>query len=177
MGKKNLPVFRSVFDKEDPEADPSKKAKKKSTLDGARARLGGTARGEEAPARAVAPGQIVSFESPPGSGTREDAVVVFANASEVHALVDGTRLRRLSVEAVHVESRVPDSLATLAADARAFGALIEGQAVRYADDDKGLRDAKLVEKCRYGALVARDDGTIVAVGFRKLWPATSSGAA
>ena len=49
--------------------------------------------------------------------------------------------------------------------------------MRYADDDRGLRDAKLVEKCRYGALVARDDGTIVAGGFRKLWPATSSGAA
>ena len=26
------------------------------------------------------------------------------------------------------------------------------------------------EKCRYGALVAKDDGAVLAVGFRKLWP-------
>jgi hypothetical protein len=46
--------------------------------------------------------------------------------------------------------------------------------VRYADDAGALIDGKLIEKCRWGALVARDDGAVVAVGFRKLWPAPAA---
>ena len=38
----------------------------------------------------------------------------------------------------------------------------------------GLLAGKLVEKCRYGALVVREDGAVVAVGFRKLWPAATA---
>ena len=65
----------------------------------------------------------------------------------------------------------------ISADAHVFARLAEGQPVRYADDQGGLLGGKLVEKCRYGALVVRDDGAVVAVGFRKLWPAASAGAA
>lgn len=65
----------------------------------------------------------------------------------------------------------------LAAEARVFGGMVEGQAIRYADDAGTLMDGKLIEKCRWGALVARDDGAVVAVGFRKLWPAPAMGGA
>jgi len=37
-----------------------------------------------------------------------------------------------------------------------------------------IADGKVVEKCRWGALILRDDGSIVSVGFRKLWPTAGS---
>jgi hypothetical protein len=99
-------------------------------------------------------------------------VVVYAGADEVHVLLDGIRLRRLPAEQLQAhEGATPDELSKLAAEAQVFGMLVEGQAVRYADDAGVLTDGKLIEKCRWGALVARDDGAVIAVGFRKLWPA------
>ena len=54
-------------------------------------------------------------------------------------------------------------LAKVADDARAFAALQEGAHVVFDETITG----KLVEKCRWGGLVARDDGRIFAVGFRR----------
>lgn len=65
----------------------------------------------------------------------------------------------------------------IAGDARLFGQIVEGQAVRYADEAGALVQGVVIEKCRWGALVRRLDGVVVAVGFRKLWPAASGGAA
>ena len=80
----------------------------------------------------------------------------------------------------HIPMRVAQSwrqwLSALATDASVFARLGEGDSVRYSDDTGAFRDATLIEKCLYGALVARVDGTIVAVGFRKLWPAGGSSA-
>ena len=90
-------------------------------------------------------------------------------------LLDSMRLRRLKPEEVEPhEGGVDDELAKLAADARIFGLLAEGQALRYTDDRGALIGGKLIEKCRWGALIARDDGAVVAVGFRKLWPASGA---
>ena len=75
------------------------------------------------------------------------------------------------------DGAAPTALAKIAADAHIFSRLAEGEQIRYADDSGGLLAGKLVEKCRYGALVVRDDGAVVAVGFRKLWPAAAAGAA
>jgi len=38
-------------------------------------------------------------------------------------------------------------------------------------------NGKVVEKCRWGALVLREDGAVVAVGFRKLWPSPTGASA
>jgi hypothetical protein len=38
------------------------------------------------------------------------------------------------------------------------------------DADGNPSEGTLFEKCRYGALIARDDRQIMAVGFRKLYP-------
>jgi hypothetical protein len=112
-----------------------------------------------------------------GSATARLAVIVHASATEIHALVDGVRLLRVKPETMEpFEGDAPIEIARIAADARVFHTLVEGQPVRYADDTNSLLAGKLVEKCRYGALIVRDDGTVVAVGFRKLWPATSAGA-
>jgi hypothetical protein len=143
-------------------------AKRKPSIDAARARLGGRPK-EDAPGTTT-PGTIVRTQ-------RDDVgVVVYASALETHVLFDGSRLRKLPPHDLSThDGEAPPDLARVAADARVFVTLLEGQSVRYADDSGALRDGKLVEKCRYGALVLRDDGAIVAVGFRKLWPAPRAG--
>ena len=146
---------------------------KKPSLDDARNRLGGRTNHEEAAPAGIVPGRVVRVFA--NDGAEHVAVVVFANADEVHILIDGTKLRRVPPDSVHAhEGAAPSSVAKIAADAHVFSRLAEGEKVRYADDSGGLLAGKLVEKCRYGALVVREDGAVVAVGFRKLWPAAST---
>jgi hypothetical protein len=141
----------------------------KPTLEAARRRLGGSARDDAPPPAGMGPGAIVGVA---GRG----AVVVFARPDEVHVMIDARSLKKLAPgELTPLTSAIDAALEPIAADARVFGALGEGQWVRYADEGGNAREGKLVEKCRYGALVARGDGVIVAVGFRKLWPVTAAG--
>src|SRR5262249_34682843 len=58
----------------------------------------------------------------------------------------------------------------IASDVRTFADLVEGQRVLYRHE-RGASEATLVEKCRFGALVARADGVILGVGFRRVAPA------
>jgi len=147
-------------------------AKKKPSLDDARNRLGGRTTDEEPAPPGINPGRVVRVFA--NDGEEHVAVVVFANADEVHILIDGTRLRRVPPGEVHgYDGTTPSSMSKIAADAHVFSRLSEGERIRYADDKGGLLSGKLVEKCRYGALVVREDGAVIAVGFRKLWPATS----
>jgi len=174
VGKKiSLPLLPDVWGTR---AREPAKALKKPSLDDARNRLGGRTTDEEPAPPGIFPGTIVKVVAT--GGAEHVAVVVFANADEVHILVDGTKLRRVRPAAVDAhEGATPSSLSKIAADAHVFSRLAEGQQVRYADDRGGLLAGKLVEKCRYGALVVREDGAVVAVGFRKLWPALTTGAA
>lgn len=145
MARKNLPVLP-----------------KKPSIDAARARLGGTAQGHATPPGLV-PGVVVRFEED-GEG-----VVIFASIVEVHVLLDPSRMRRFAPADLAVHEGAHD-LAQLATDARIFGMLHDGQAIRYAVDGGTMVDGIVAEKCRWGALVRRADDTVVAVGFRKLWP-------
>jgi hypothetical protein len=172
VGKRNLPVLDRVFGEAEAEAGAERGAApnkpKRPSVDAARKRLGGrvdkTDRG--APPAGLTPGSFV--DAPGADGAREIAVVLFATASEAHVLLDGARLRRLPHASLARREGAPASsaLVKVAADARVFAMLVEGQAVRYADSEGELRAGRLVEKCRYGALVLRDHGAIVAVGFR-----------
>ena len=176
MGKKiNLPLLPDAWTTR--AREPAKPARvKKPSLDDARNRLGGRTAEEERARPGIVPGRLVKVVAT--GGAEHIAVVVFANADEVHILVDGTRLRRVPPAAVELhDGAAPIALAKIAADAHVFSRLAEGEQVRYTDDSGGLLAGKLVEKCRYGALVVRDDGAVVAVGFRKLWPAANTGAA
>lgn len=156
--KVNLPVV----------GKPAEAAPKKPSIEVARSRLGGRVDGS-APPSGFVPGRIVSFALP--GGRRRAAVVVYAGADEIHVLLDSVRLRRLKPDEIGAhDGPIDDEMTKVAADARVFGLLVEGQSIRYAGDGGALVDGKLVEKCRWGALVGRDDGAVVAVGFRKLWP-------
>lgn len=166
MGKKiNLPVLPSMFDKSSANASDTPAPGKKPTLESARARLGGSAE-EEASPPGLLPGRLVTF----GEGRR--GIVLYAGTREVHVMLDPMRVKRLAPSQLNVhEGPMPEELRALATDARVFGLLTPGQPVRYATTHGGpLTTGKLVEKCRYGGLVARTDGTVLAVGFRKLWP-------
>jgi len=180
VGKKiNLPLLPDAWTtrgRESAKPGAATPNVKKPSLDDARNRLGGRTTNEQKAAPGIIPGRLVKVVAT--GGAEHIAVVVFANADEVHILVDGTKLRRVPPAAVDLhDGAAPSALAKIAADAHIFSRLAEGEQVRYADDSGGLLAGKLVEKCRYGALVVREDGAVVAVGFRKLWPAAASGAA
>ena len=182
MGKKtSLPLLPDAWTGSSGDREPGKgdrsemkgESRKKPSLDDARNRLGGRTTDEEPAPPGMHPGRVVRVFA--NDGEEHVAVVVFANADEVHILIDGTRLRRVPPSAVHTyEGATPSSMSKIAADAHVFSHLTEGTKIRYADDKGGLLSGKLVEKCRYGALVVREDGAVIAVGFRKLWPATTS---
>lgn len=161
MGKKlSLPVLPGSEEGDKP---------KKPGVDSARARLGGRSIDDTAPPPGLASGQIVSV--PSGDGDRRPAVVLYVNGEEAHVLFDPTHLKRLPPsELGPLAGPAPQNLVELAADARLFSLMSEGETIRYADDGGSMRGGRVVEKCRYGALIVRDDGAIVAVGFRKLWP-------
>jgi hypothetical protein len=167
-------VSLRVFD-DSAEAKPKAKGLgKKPSIDAARERLGGRITDEDEPPTGVALGLVVAV--PAAGGRTQPGVVIFASRSEVHVLLDGVRLRRVLPEGVRpFGGDVPLALSKIAGDAQLFALLREGEAVKYAGDDGHLVLAKVVEKCRWGALVAREDGAVIAVGFRKLWPSAAHG--
>jgi len=69
------------------------------------------------------------------------------------------------------EGSLPVELTRVAEQATVFGQLFEGQSVHVERrDGAGVRGI-LREKCRYGALVETATGTLLGVGFQRLWPA------
>lgn len=135
------------------------------TLEHARKRLGGQGNTD-----ALA-GAIVRAQAQV-EGATVRGVVVFSNEEECDVFTEAGFVKRTRKDKVESASAEVDSpLHELAGEAKVFASLAEGQRVRFDDPQRGPSEGVLFEKCRYGGLVAKDDGTIVAVGFRKLWPA------
>lgn len=139
------------------------------TVDAVRERLGGRV------TAGASTGEHVLLRTP--AGAELPGVVLFATGDQVdiwvaQGVVPGTSVVRRARRADIKPLPVPPSreLDAVARDVQAFAALIEGQRIRF-QAAGGLAEGTLVEKCRFGALVARDDGTIMGVGFRRLWPA------
>ena len=138
------------------------KAGPNPTLERARRRLGGRA------STGALAGTIVTLDD------RTDGVVLFADDTEVDVLVDETTVKRtaradVTASPLYLKGGVDGPLASLAGHVLVFARLAEGQRVRLGTE-QGMIEGLLFEKCRYGALVAKDDGAVLAVGFRKLWP-------
>jgi hypothetical protein len=127
------------------------------TIDEARASLGGRA---STSARA---GERVRVKS-----TRREGVVVFASESEVDVWIGDGRLQRVAPGECERSERGERELDAVAADARRYGALVEGEEVTFLDRSDRAHPGTLVEKCRYGALVLDRGGKVVAVGFRRV---------
>ncbi|WP_437680393.1 hypothetical protein [Sorangium sp. So ce131] len=160
----------------------------KPTVDVVRERLGGRASTEPGA------GELVTLTTARGAELagvvlfrKGDAVDVWVDTPDTTSSVHNVNIPPFSVASQGVVRRAhrddvaplrtatSESLAAVAADARVFGALIEGQRIRF-QHGGALSEGTLVEKCRFGGLVQRDDGTLLGVGFRRLWPAQSGDA-
>jgi hypothetical protein len=131
-------------------------------LESARRSLGGRA------STSATAGALVALRA----DSAHPGVVLYASETEVDVWLGDGRVRRTRPDRVDpYRGPAPAALLPVAADARVYAALAEGQRVVYQDERGDAAEGLLVEKCRYGALVARDDGTMLAVGFRRLLPA------
>jgi hypothetical protein len=143
----------------------------RASIDAARRKLGG--RPDEASTRA--PGTLVHGTL--RDGAHRTGVVLWASGGHCDVWFDdgiARRVRAIVVERWH--GPAPATLARVLAEARIFATLVEGDRVRW---DRGgeVFEGCIVEKCRYGAIVLSGDGRLVAVGFRRLWPAQVRGSA
>ena len=91
----------------------------------------------------------------------EAGVVVWSDEAQCDVWIGDDRIKR--VRADEATAAAEAVMLDVAADARAFATLEEGARVVFDEKVAG----RLLEKCRWGALVARDDGRIFAVGFRR----------
>lgn len=125
------------------------------TVDAVRKRLGGRASTDPGA------GEVVSLRD------ARTGVILFVRGEQVDVWLDGDvvhRVRRADIRPAG-EGAARDLLA-VARDARAFAELREGQRVGF-QHEGGLGEGALVEKCRFGGLVERPDGTVIGVGFRR----------
>ncbi|HMJ15161.1 MAG TPA: hypothetical protein VK524_27290 [Polyangiaceae bacterium] len=135
-------------------------------LEQARRRLGGRGRSDAGIGALV---QISNDGAAPTPG-----VVLFVAGQELDVWTGNRRVIRTQRERVSAVKEAPaGELAAIASAVRIFAELAEGRRVRYVDAKGNSNEGTLFEKCRYGALVARDDRQIMAVGFSKLEPAPS----
>jgi hypothetical protein len=137
------------------------------TVDAVRRRLGGRASTEPGAGEAVTLVGDLGRGVGPGA-TPVTGVVIFVRGEQLDVWLAGDVVRRIH----RADSRpacgvIPPDLLVVAAAARAFAALREGQRVGFCDEGRAVEGA-LVEKCRFGALVERGDRTVVGVGFRRL---------
>jgi len=131
------------------------------TVDLVRRRLGGRASTE------VGAGEAVTFTN--DGGRRFSGVVLFVRGDELDVWVEETLVCRTRRDRVApLEPPLSREIAAIASEARTFGKLCEGDLVRYLEEGR-VGEGTLVEKCRFGALVERGDGTIVGLGFRRVW--------
>ncbi len=105
---------------------------------------------------------------------RKLGVVIFARDEEAFVFTGAGVVRKTRRDSVRTlnQEEAPPELLEVAERARAFGELAEGERVRFDEGSRG--GGMLVEKCRFGAIVARADGSFVGVGFRRIWRQASS---
>ncbi len=131
--------------------------------------LGGRLTGPSDPAV----GQCATLAGRP----EQPVVVLHADETDVHVWVGTGLVRRAPRSSlVAFAGEVPADLAAVARDASTFATLVEGQPVRFLRREPAgaLDHGLLVEKCRFGALVERPDGSLVGVGFRRVWAGTDA---
>jgi len=123
-------------------------------LDALREELGGRAQSESGA------GEIVTCAGKSG-------VVIFAQGDEREVWLGAGRVRR-ATSAELTAALATDELRSLSAKVRAFTELEEGARVVLVERSGAPVEATIVEKYRYGALLAREDGSLVAAGFARL---------
>jgi hypothetical protein len=128
------------------------------TIEAMRARLGGRRKGGGD--REGTPVQLDDL-SPPG-------VILYTEEDSCDVYLGEGRVKRVARARCQELPDVPEALRRVAEDVVAFAALPEGGRVRFVVTGGAAAEGVLVEKCRYGALIEREDGVVVAVGFRRV---------
>ena len=129
------------------------------SADEARAALGGRLSTE--------PGAGVLVVVSMRRGADATGVVVCVSGTSRDVWLGEGRFVRTTAERVRLlASEEPDLLA-VAADAKRFASLREGERVQAIDRSGNAHEGMLSEKCRYGALVVRGE-TVIAVSFRRV---------
>jgi hypothetical protein len=141
--------------------------KDRPSVDAVRQKLGG--RQQSAPGA----GELVLAEM--ADETQQPAVVVFATDEQFDLWLGDGVVRRFARSLTTPLFDAPaNELKVVASDVRLFTSLREGDRVRCGSKEGRLDEGKLLEKCRYGALILRDDGVIVGAGFQRVWPAVDA---
>lgn len=157
----NIPAMARKF------SLPLADAAPKPTVDAMRKRLGGRASTEAGAGDPV----VIAGEG----GIERPGVVLFVRGEDLDVWTEDGFVRRTRRSQTRpLRTALSKDLASIAGDAKVFGGLHEGERVRY-QEDSGLCEGILIEKCRFGALIERDDHSIVGVGFRRMWPAALAG--
>jgi hypothetical protein len=148
----------------DPVTTGNERLATRPSIAAARERLGGRL---TIPSRR-APGSVVLATLRDGS--RRLGVVLWATDAHCDLWFDDGLARRARANDVKpFDGEMPERLARVAVEVRLFATLAEGDAVRW-QRASSAGEGRIVEKCRYGAIVVTRDGKLVAVGFRRLWP-------
>ncbi len=134
------------------------------TIEAARDALGGRVLTERGA------GEIVSVSMKRGGDA--EGVVVCVSGETRDVWIGEGRFVRTSAERIRSLPAHREELVAVAVDARRFAALREGDPVRAIKRDGSAVDGTLAEKCRYGALVVKDDA-VLAVSFRRVMTAPS----
>lgn len=141
------------------------------SIEAARDRLGGRLTS----ASKRVPGSIVIASLRDGS--RQPGVILWATDTQCDVWFADGLARRTRAASVHpYHAPISRQLCRIAIEMRLFALLSEGDLVRW-ERAGAAGEGCVVEKCRYGAIVVTRDGKLVAVGFRKLWPAAVAGVA
>jgi hypothetical protein len=151
-------------------SDPAGGAERPS-IEAARRRLGGRA---TAPSQR-APGSLVQVTL--HGAARTKGVLLWATDRHCDVWFEDGIARRARFDVVTpCPGLAPEGLVRVAGEMRLFTSLAEGERVRW-ERASEVAEGCIVEKCRYGAIIVSRDGRVVAVGFRKLWPAVVLGIA
>ncbi len=142
--------------------------RKKPTVDVVRKRLGGRASTEGGA------GEVLMLRAE--GGQERMGVVLFVRGSDLDVWVEHGVVRRVKRQDTQpCTAAASKELADVANDVRVFALLGEGQRVRY-QNDSGFGEGVLIEKCRFGGLIERDDRVVLGVGFRRIWPISKASA-
>jgi hypothetical protein len=131
------------------------------TVDAMRERLGGRV---GAPRFAECGTPVVC----PGPAGPREGVVLTSDESGAYVWFSASEVRRVARAEISTPESISAATEALVSDARAFGELAEGQVVVCTARDGAAFFARIVEKCRFGALVVREDAVIVGVGLQAL---------
>ena len=141
----------------------------KPTLESMRQRLGGP-RDEGGPPR-DREGTLSTYKG-------DEVVVLHEDLASGRVdlwLGEGRAVRASADDLLPLTTSGTPALVRTAADLRVFLELRPDSRVAFLTADGKIRHGKLIERCRFGGLVALDEGAVLGVGFARFLENTASG--